>query len=154
MRRRISSARCHIGALRNGPAPKPEKPRWIRPIFLTPQAASRSTAPHHKSTSPFTGFFTNTGLSVPRNDSATSCIENGLAAVRAPIQRISRSNGAALSTCLAFATSVAIGRPVNSRAFVSQGNASTPAPSNEPGLVRGFHTPARNTSTLPVAARP
>jgi hypothetical protein len=46
-----------------------------------------------------------------------------------------------------LATSVAIGKPVASRALTSQLSATEPFPSNLFGRVRGFQIPARNMWT-------
>ena len=115
--------------------------------------ARRSTAPFHSSTSAFIGFLTSTGVSEPRIASAISCTLNGFEVVRAPIQNISIPKASALSTCFAFATSIATGRPVCFFTSTSHGSAGMPAPSKPPGFVRGFQTPARTMSTLPDAAK-
>ena len=46
--------------------------------------------------------------------------------------------------CAGSATSIVMGIWYNSFASSSHFSASSPVPSNEPGRVRGFHTPARN----------
>ena len=104
----------------------------------------RSIAPIHNSKSGFTGFFTKTGMSTPFRLSAIACIAKGLAEVRAPIQRMSTSYLRASSTCSGVATSVEMSMPVSSFTRFSHGSAVSPLPSKPPGLVRGFHTPARN----------
>ncbi len=111
----------------------------------------RSTPPIHNSRSGLTGFFTSTGISCPRSASAISCMANGLAVVRAPIQIMSMPPSNAARTCLRVATSVAVYIPVSRFTRCSQAMPSTPTPSNPPGLVRGFHSPARN-SLKPSAA--
>ena len=100
-------------------------------------------APTHNSRSGLTGFFTNTGLSTPRRESANACMAKGFALVRAPIQRMSTSYFSASSTCSGVATSVATFMPVSFFTSCSQGKAFSPLPSKPPGFVRGFHTPAR-----------
>ena len=102
----------------------------------------RSMPPIHNSKSGFTGFLTNTGISIPRKLSAKACIAKGLAHVRAPIQRVSTPYLRHSSTCSGVATSVAMSMPVSSFTRTSQGKAASPLPSNPPGLVRGFHAPA------------
>ena len=104
----------------------------------------RSIAPIQSSRSGFTGFFTNTGMSIPLMLSAIACIAKGFAVVRAPIQRMSMPYFSASSTCSGVATSVVIAIPVSSFTRFIHGSASSPFPSNPPGFVRGFHTPARN----------
>ena len=92
----------------------------------------------------FTGFFTSTGMSIPCKLSAIACIAKGFADVRAPIHSTSIPYFRASSTCSAVATSVATSMPVVSLTRCIQGSAFSPLPSNPPGLVLGFHTPARN----------
>src|SRR5919205_4210345 len=118
-----------------------------------PAFATRSTAPNHNSRSGLIGFLINTGTSTPLKASATSCTLKGFTVVRAPIHNTSTSKCRASSTCLAVATSTATGIPVNCFAFCNQGNPLVPIPSKLPGRVRGFQIPARNISTLPVAAK-
>ena len=103
----------------------------------------RSRAPIHSSISGLTGFFTKTGTSTPRSESAKACTAKGLAVVRAPTQRMSMSYFRASSTCSGVATSVAMSMWVSSFTCFIQGSAFSPWPSKPPGLVRGFHTPAR-----------
>ena len=107
----------------------------------------RCNAPIQSSRSGFTGFLTNTGTSTPFNASAISCMANGLAVVRAPIQSKSMLAFKASSMCLAVATSVATNIPVSAFTRCIQGKPSAPTPSNPPGLVRGFQIPARNILT-------
>jgi len=64
-------------------------PMWIRPIFLIPELATRSTAPIHNSKSGLMGFLISTGTSAPLSASATSCTLNGLTVVLAPIHKTS-----------------------------------------------------------------
>ena len=104
---------------------------------------SRSIAPIHNSKSGLTGFFTKTGMSTPFRASAKACMAKGLAVVRAPIHRMSISYFKASSTCSGVATSVEISMCVSSFTCFIQGRAFSPLPSKPPGLVRGFHTPAR-----------
>ena len=104
----------------------------------------RSIPPIQSSRSGLTGFFTNTGLSMPFMLSAKACIAKGLAVVRAPIHKMSTPYFKQSSTCSGVATSVAISMPVSSFTALSHGRAVSPLPSKPPGLVRGFHTPARN----------
>ena len=111
----------------------------------------RSKAPIHSSRSGFTGFFTSTGMSTPFSASAISCMAKGLAAVRAPIQRMSMPAFRASNTCLAVATSVDTYMPVSFFTSFIQARPSTPTPSKPPGLVRGFQIPARNI-LIPRAA--
>ena len=73
--------------------------------------------------------------------------------VRAPTQSTSTPKCKASSTCLAVATSTAIGKPVSFFACCIHGNPLVPIPSKLPGLVLGFQIPARIISTLPVAAK-
>ena len=82
-------------------------------------------------------------MSTPCRLSARACIANGLAQVRAPIQRMSKPYSRHNSTCSGVATSVVISIPVSSFTRFIQGKAFSPLPSKPPGLVRGFHTPAR-----------
>ena len=102
-----------------------------------------SNAPIHNSMSGLTGFFTKTGTSTPFNASAKACTANGLADVRAPIHKMSMSYFIANSTCSGVATSVATIIPVSFFTRCIQGKAFSPFPSNPPGFVRGFQTPAR-----------
>ena len=81
----------------------------------------RSTPPIHNSRSGLTGFFTSTGISCPRSASAISCMANGLAVVRAPIQIMSMSPSNAARTCLRVATSVAVYIPVSRFTRCSRG---------------------------------
>ena len=111
----------------------------------------RSTAPIHNSRSGLTGFLIRIGMSTPFNASAISCIEKGFAAVRAPIQRISTPYLSASNTWYWLATSVETYMPVSSFTRFNQGSPILPTPSNPPGLVRGFHIPARNI-LIPCAA--
>ncbi|MNT41989.1 hypothetical protein D3C72_1783850 [compost metagenome] len=76
----------------------------------------------------------------------------GFTVERAPIQRISTPAAKASSTCFAFATSTAVGKPVSALARFNHSKPMLPIPSNSPGRVRGFQIPARKTDTLPVAA--
>ena len=64
---------------------------------------------------------------------------------RAPIHNKSISFFKASSTCLGFATSVAVNNPVSSFALFNHFKPISPTPSKFPGLVLGFHIPARNT---------
>ena len=116
----------------------------MAPSFFIPAWLMRSIAPIHSSMSGFTGFFTSTGTSTPLKLSAKACIANGLAEVRAPIHRMSIPYFRASSTCSGVATSVATSMPVVSFTCFIHGRAFSPLPSKPPGLVRGFHTPARN----------
>ena len=113
--------------------------RRFRPALLI-----RSRAPIQSSRSGFTGFFTNTGISTPFSASAISCMANGLAVVRAPIQRISIPAFRHSYTCFEVATSVETYIPVSFFTSFSHARPSTPTPSKPPGLVRGFQIPARN----------
>ena len=142
-----------MGLLRYFESPNDEKPRWIRPTRSIPTFWRRCTAPIQRSRSGFIGFLTSTGMSTPRRASAISCTLKGLTVVRAPIQSRSTPNSSAPSTCLALATSVAMGRPVSFLASAIHERPGSPTPSKVPGLVRGFQIPARSTSTTPVAAR-
>ena len=112
-------------------------------IRLIPAWFMRSIAPIHSSRSGFTGFFTNTGTSTPFKLSASACMAKGLAVVRAPTHSTSMPYLRASSTCSGVATSVAVSMPVSFFTSCIQGRATSPLPSNPPGLVRGFHTPAR-----------
>src|SRR5882757_1901997 len=122
------------------------------PICLTPTFCKRSIPPLHNSKSGLIGFFISTGISTPRNASATSCTLNGFTVVRAPIHNTSTSNCNASCTCFAVATSTAVASPVAFLALNNQGNPFVPMPSNMPGFVRGFQMPARSISIFPVAA--
>ena len=113
-------------------------------IRFTPAWLMRSIAPIHSSRSGFTGFFTNTGTSTPLRLSASACMANGLAVVRAPTHSMSMPYFSDSSTCSGVATSVAVSMPVSSFTSFIHGRATSPLPSNPPGLVRGFHIPARN----------
>ena len=113
-------------------------------IRFTPAWLIRSIAPIHSSRSGLTGFFTNTGTSTPLRLSASACMANGLADVRAPTHNMSMPYFRAISTCSGVATSVAVSMPVSSFTCFIQGRATSPLPSKPPGLVRGFHIPARN----------
>ena len=104
----------------------------------------RSIAPIQSSRSGLTGFLTNTGMSTPLSASAMACMANGLAEVRAPTHNMSIPYFKASSICSGVATSVATSMPVSFCTRLSHGSAVSPFPSNPPGLVRGFHTPARN----------
>ena len=115
----------------------------MAPSLRMPARLMRSNAPIHSSMSGLTGFFTNTGTSMPRSASAMSCTAKGLAVVRAPIQRMSMPYLRASSTCSGVATSTAVSMWVVSFTSFIQGRAFSPFPSKPPGLVRGFHTPAR-----------
>ncbi|MPM83236.1 hypothetical protein SDC9_130299 [bioreactor metagenome] len=107
-----------------------------------PALYKRSMAPIHSSRSGFTGFFIRTGMSTPLNVSAISCTAKGFAVVRAPIHNISMLYFRDSYTCFSVATSVATYIPVSLRTCWSHFNAGVPTPSNPPGFVRGFHTPA------------
>ena len=115
----------------------------MAPSLFMPAALRRSSAPIHSSRSGLTGFFTSTGLSMPFMASASACIAKGLAVVRAPIHSISISYFMASSTCSGVATSVPTSIPVSFFACSIHFRAGSPCPSKPPGLVRGFHTPAR-----------
>ena len=115
----------------------------MAPRRLMPAWFKRSMAPIHNSRSGLTGFLTKTGMSIPLSESAKACMAKGFAVVRAPIHRISMSYFSANSTCSGVATSVDISMWVSSFTCFIQGRAFSPLPSNPPGLVRGFHTPAR-----------
>ena len=82
-------------------------------------------------------------MSTPCSESAIACIANGLADVRAPIQRISMPCFSDSSTCSGVATSVETNILVSFFTCSIQTRAGSPCPSKPPGLVRGFHTPAR-----------
>ena len=115
----------------------------MAPSFFTPAPLSRSKAPIHSSISGLTGFFTNTGMALPLRLLAMSCMAKGLAVVRAPIQRMSIPYFTASSTCSGVATSHAVSMWVFSFTSCIHERALSPWPSKPPGLVRGFHTPAR-----------
>ena len=115
----------------------------MAPNRFKPAPLIRCKAPIQSSRSGFTGFFTKTGTSTPFKESAISCMANGLAVVRAPIQRISIPAFNASSTCLGVATSVAVSMPVSALTRCIHANPSVPTPSKPPGLVRGFQIPAR-----------
>ena len=72
--------------------------------------------------------------------------------MRAPIHKMSIPCFNASNTCRSVATSVAVYIPVSSLTCFNQARPSTPIPSNPPGLVRGFHIPARNI-LMPRSAR-
>ena len=110
---------------------------------FTPAWFRRSKAPIHNSKSGWTGFFTKTGTSTPFSESAKACMAKGLAEVRAPIHRMSMPYFRQSSTCSGVATSVATSILVSCLTCLSQTRAGSPCPSKPPGLVRGFHTPAR-----------
>ena len=112
----------------------------------------RSTPPIHSSRSGLTGFLTSTGMSWPRSASAISCMAKGLAVVRAPIQIMSMPPSSAAMTCLRVATSVAVYIPVSRFTRWSHATPSAPTPSNPPGLVRGFQSPARKIRTPSAAS--
>ena len=112
----------------------------------------RWSAPIQSSRSGFTGFLTRTGMSTPFNESAISCMANGLAVVRAPIQRRSMPAFNASSTCFGVATSVEVSIPVSSFTRCIHAKPSVPTPSKPPGLVRGFQMPARNILTPLLAS--
>ena len=112
----------------------------------------RSTPPTQSSRSGLTGFLTSTGMSWPRSASAISCMAKGLAVVRAPIQIMSMPPSSAAMTCLRVATSVAVYIPVSRFTRWSHATPSAPTPSNPPGLVRGFHSPARKIRTPSAAS--
>ena len=119
----------------------------MAPRRFIPALLRRSSAPIQSSRSGLTGFFTKTGISTPLRESAISCMAKGLAEVRAPIQRISMPAFKAASTCALFATSVATSIPHSFCTRCIHGSPSSPIPSKLPGLVRGFHIPARNIFT-------
>ena len=154
-RLRISKIMCHMGGLRYLLCPKYENPRWIRPMFsiFTPSFTRRFTAPAQRPMSGVMGFLMSTVMSsLPWRLSAISCTAKGDTVVRAPIHSMSTPCLSAHSTCAWFATSTAIGSPVALFTSLSHSRPGSPIPSNVPGLVRGFHTPARITSTLPERA--
>ena len=124
----------------------------MAPNFFIPAWLIRSIAPIQSSRSGFTGFLTNTGTSTPFSESARACMAKGLAEVRAPTQRMSMPYFSASSTCSGVATSVDTNMPVSSFTCFIHGSATSPLPSNPPGFVRGFHTPARNM-WQPLAAK-
>ena len=101
-------------------------------------------APIHNSRSGLTGFFTRIGTFTPCKLSARDCIAKGFAVVRAPIQSMSKPYLRQSSTCSGVATSVPTSILVDSLTCCSHFSAISPLPSNPPGFVRGFHTPARN----------
>ena len=119
-----------------------------------PARASLSSAPIQSSRSGLTGFFTSTGTSVPFRASAISCTAKGLAVVRAPIQSRSIPCSSASRTCRSVATSVATYMPVVSLTSRSHASPSAPTPSKPPGLVRGFHRPARKIRMPACASFP
>ena len=128
----------------------------MAPRRLTPEAYRRCSAPIQSSRSGFTGFLTRTvirsrcsGVS-DASASAISWTANGLAVVRAPIQKSVTPVRRACRRWTGVAISVTGSIPVLSRTSASHARARTPMPSNEPGLVRGFQTPARNTR-MPVS---
>ncbi len=124
----------------------------MAPRRRNPALQSRSSAPIHSSRSGLTGFFTSTGRSHPRSASAICCTAKGFDAVRAPIHSRSTPASSAAATCSAVAASVATYMPVSRRTRRSHAKPSVPTPSKPPGLVRGFHSPARKIRT-PSAAR-
>ena len=125
----------------------------MTPSLRIPARFSRSSAPIQRSMSGFTGFFTRTGMSVPSRASAISCMRKGLADVRAPIQTMSTPYLIHSRTCFSLATSVHTHIPSSCFTLRSHLRPGAPTPSKEPGCVRGFHMPARNTC-IPKAARP
>ena len=110
-------------------------------------------APIQSSRSGLTGFLTSTGMSTPRSASATSCMANGLTAVRAPTHKTSTPAFKASKTWSLVATSVATYMPVSSFTLFNHGSPMVPTPSKPPGLVRGFQMPARKMR-IPIAANP
>ena len=84
-----------------------------------------------------------TKRSVPLSASAIAWTAKGLTVVRAPIQTADMPASRTFSTCSGVATSVMALSPVVASASMSHGRACSPRPSNELGLVRGFHSPAR-----------
>ena len=114
-------------------------PRWIAPILFTPTCCSRSSAPSQRSISGLSGFLTRIRASVPARASASSDTANGLAVVRAPIQKVSSPALRAASACCGEAISVATCIPSSSLTRTSQGRPCSPTPSKDPGRVRGFH---------------
>lgn len=115
----------------------------MTPRRLMPAPLMRSRPPTQSSRSGLTGFFTSTGMSTPRSESASSCMAKGLATVRAPIQSTSMPASRQASTCLGVATSVETSMPSSFCTRCSQGRPVTPTPSKPPGLVRGFQIPER-----------
>ena len=132
----------HIGALRYSFWPYWLNPRCIAQTGPSVVLRTRSIAPSQRDKSACIGFFTNTGTLVPFRASAISWTANGLTVVLAPIHITSTPAFKQASTCCAFATSVAIGRPEDSLALTNHSRASAPMPSNPLGRVRGFQTPA------------
>jgi len=116
----------------------------MAPSLFIPAWLMRCMAPIQSSRSGLTGFFTSTAPSKPLRLSASSCMANGLALVRAPTHRMSMPYLRASSTCSGVATSVAVSMPVSFFTSCIHGRAFSPLPSKPPGFVRGFHTPARN----------
>ena len=146
---------CHIGGLRYLLRPKYENPRCMSPMFSAgmPSLMRRLTAPAQRLMSGTMGFFMSTATSLlPRRLSAISCTAKGETVVRAPIHNRSTPWRRAHSTCARLATSTAMGRPVAALTSLSHSSAGSPTPSKVPGCVRGFHTPARMTSTRPERA--
>src|ERR1051326_1052532 len=115
--------------------------------FFIPAWLIRSSAPIHNCISGCKGFFTITGTSTPFNASAISCTEKGFTVVRAPIHKISTPCFSASSTCWALATSTVVSKPNSFFTFFSQVKPTLPTPSNELGLVLGFHIPERKIVT-------
>ena len=128
-------------------------PLWMAPKRRMPALLMRWSAPIQRSRSGLTGFLTRTGMSIPRMASAISWTANGLAVVRAPIQMRSTPCSRASSAFLAVAISVAVSIPVSFLTACNHGNALMPFPSNLPGMVRGFQSPARNILTPLLASR-
>ena len=114
----------------------------MTPMRVMPALYIRSIAPIQSLRSGLIGFLINTGMSTPSSASATSCTENGLTVVRAPIQSTSMPYFSASKTCWVFATSVVTFNPVSSFTRRSQPKPVVPMPSNSPGRVRGFQIPA------------
>ena len=137
-----SIAIFHIGTYLYLDLPVIEKPLCIAPILVIPAVLILSRAPIHKDKSGLIGFLMRTGVSVPLIASAISCTENGFTVVLAPIHRISIPYFNANSMCDVFATSTVNCTPNSSLISAIHFNASSPLPSNVPGLVLGFHTPA------------
>ena len=152
MRRRSSSGSRQSGAFRYGLASSHEKPRCTAPRRRTPTASNRSSAPIHSGRSGLTGFLTSTGTSTPLSACASSATMKGFAVVRAPIHTTLTPAPNAASTWAGVATSVAAGRPISRAASTSHLSPSFPPPSNDPGRLRGFHTPARNAQMFAAAS--
>ena len=109
---------------------------------MIPALLILSRAPIHNDKSGFIGFLTSIGVSVPFTASAISCTENGFTVVLAPIHNMSIPYFKDKSIWLVLATSTA--NSTSSSFLISEIHfrASSPFPSNVPGLVLGFHTPA------------